>query len=165
MRDSHCSYCGSAFLPDQPWPRQCAACDKITYVNPLPVAVGLVPVDGGLLLIRRTVEPHIGSLALPGGFMNVGETWQQGCVREIEEETGLRLPAEAVQLYDVLTALDGYVLIFGLLSPLTRADLPDFVPNDETSELVVVHEPTELAFPLHNQAATRYWKSQGKTVS
>jgi len=165
MRNSHCSYCGSAFLPDQPWPRQCAACEKITYVNPLPVAVGLVPVDGGLLLIRRTVEPHIGSLALPGGFMNVGETWQEGCVREIEEETGLRLPAEAVQLYDVLTASDGYVLIFGLLSPLTSADLPDFVPNDETSELVVVHEPVELAFPLHNQAATRYWMSQGKTAS
>lgn len=162
MKNSHCSYCGSSFQPDQPWPRRCDACGQTTYLNPTPVAVGLVPVENGLLLIRRTVAPQIGRLALPGGFINMGESWQQACVREIEEETGLRLSAEAVTLYDVLSAPDGTVLIFGSVPALTSADLSAFAPNSETSEMIVIEEPTELAFPLHNQAAARFWQSQGK---
>src|SRR5215475_6086199 len=126
MKNTHCSYCGSAFQPEQSWPRQCAACQQTSYINPLPVAVGLVPVDGGLLLIRRTVAPRIGELALPGGFINVGESWQQACVREIEEETGIRIPSEEVKLYDALSAPDGTVLIFGLMKPRSAADLPTF---------------------------------------
>ena len=107
-------------------------------------------------------------IAVLQSILPVSEDQNRG---EIHEEFPLfvlwkRFSAgSAVQLYDVLTASDGYVLIFGLLSPLTSADLPDFVPNDETSELVVVHEPTELAFPLHNQAATRFWASQGESGS
>jgi ADP-ribose pyrophosphatase YjhB (NUDIX family) len=163
MKNSHCSYCGSAFVPEQPWPRQCAACDKISYLNPLPVAVGVVPVEDGLLLIRRTVAPRIGSLALPGGYINTGESWQQACVREIEEETGLRIPAEEVQLFEVLSAPDGTVLIFGIVSARSGADLPAFAPNAETSETLVLREPAELAFPLHTQAVARFWKAQGKT--
>ena len=165
MKNSHCSYCGSAFLPEQPWPRQCADCDKISYVNPLPVAVGLVPVDDGLLLIRRTVAPCIGGLALPGGFINLGETWQQGCVREIEEETGLRIPAEEVQLYDALSAPEGMVLIFGIVTPRSSGDLPPFVSDGETSETVIMREAAELAFPLHTQAATRFWKERAAAKS
>ena len=162
MKNSHCSYCGSAFVLDQAWPRQCAGCGSVSYLNPLPVAVGLVPVDGGLLLIRRTVAPRIGELALPGGFINLGETWQQGCVREIEEETGLRIQADEVQLYDVHTAPEGMVLIFGLVSPRAADDLPPHAPNDETSECVIMREAEELAFPLHTQAAARFWSERGQ---
>ena len=140
--------------------RPCAACGNVTYQNPLPVAVGLVPVDDGLLLVRRTVAPRIGCLALPGGFINMGETWQQGCVREIEEETGLRVPAEEVQLFDVMSAAEGMVLIFGIMAPRCAADLPAFVANPETSEVVLMREPGELAFPLHTLAAGQFWKER-----
>lgn len=161
LKNSHCSYCGAAFAPELPWPRQCASCGRISYVNPLPVAVGLVPVDGGLLLVRRTVAPCIGELALPGGFMNLGETWQEACVRELKEETGLRIPAEEVRLFDVLTALEGMVLIFGIVPARSIADLPAFAPNDEASETVIMREAGPLAFPLHTQAADRFWGEQG----
>jgi 8-oxo-dGTP pyrophosphatase MutT (NUDIX family) len=161
MKNAYCSYCGTAFGVDQGWPRECGSCRNITYVNPLPVAVGLIPVDGGLLLIRRTVEPRVGSLALPGGFMNVGETWQEACVREIEEETGLRIPAAEVRLFDALTALDGYVLVFGIVEPRTLDSLPAFAPNSETSEFLVIRGPAELGFPLHQQVFDRYASEQG----
>ena len=161
VKNSHCSYCGTAFGEEQTWPRQCAACGKFSYLNPIAVAVGLVPVDDGLLLIRRTVAPRIGELALPGGFVNLGETWQEGCVREIEEETGLRIPAEEVQLYEALSAPEGMVLIFGLVSPRAAADLPPFAPNEETSECVIMREAAELAFPLHSQAAAKFWRDKG----
>ncbi|HEX3486487.1 MAG TPA: NUDIX hydrolase [Micropepsaceae bacterium] len=42
-----------------------------------------------LLLIRRKNEPFQGSFALPGGFMELGETTQETAMRELKEETGI----------------------------------------------------------------------------
>jgi 8-oxo-dGTP diphosphatase len=44
-----------------------------------------------VLLIQRGNEPWKGCWAIPGGFMEVEETCEQGALRELEEETGLRL--------------------------------------------------------------------------
>jgi 8-oxo-dGTP diphosphatase len=46
-----------------------------------------------VLLIRRKHEPFKGSYALPGGFVDVGETVENGCRRELKEETGLEVGA------------------------------------------------------------------------
>src|SRR5436190_15709002 len=109
----YCPSCGTAFLADMPWPRRCQSCSAWSFLNPVPVAVGLVPVDDGVLVIRRGIAPHVGELALPGGFMELGETWEQTLVRELHEETGLRLPPDGLQLVTVRSAPDGSLLIFG----------------------------------------------------
>jgi ADP-ribose pyrophosphatase YjhB (NUDIX family) len=158
QKHSFCSYCGSAFGQDQPWPRTCAPCGHISYLNPLPVGVVLLPVDGGLLCVRRTIEPGWGKLALPGGFLDVGETWQQGCARELFEETGIKIAADEVRLFQAHSAArDGLLLIFGLAPARRAADLPAFVVNEEVSETVVIGGPTELAFPLHTQVVRAYF--------
>lgn len=155
-KNSHCSYCGQPFA-DAPWPRQCAQCSQTSFLNPLPVSVLLVPVEGGLLGIRRAIEPRRGQLALPGGFINAGESWQQAGVRELVEETGLTLAPEVVRLFDALSAPDGTLLVFGLTPPLTLEALPPFEPTAETAERVILTPTTQLAFPLHTQVAQRYF--------
>ena len=164
MKHSHCSYCGAAFAHGQPWPRICAACGNTTYVNPTPVAVVLVPVDDGLLLVRRAIPPHVGKLALPGGYVNLGETWQQAGAREVLEETGIAIDPGEIRDFRVLSAPEGMVLIFGLARPRALAELPPFAPTAEASECLVGHAGAEIAFELHAQVVAEFFGSQPTQV-
>lgn len=53
----------------------------------------LIDDDRGVLLIRRKYPPFAGALALPGGFVEVGETVEDACRREMLEETGVSVKA------------------------------------------------------------------------
>ncbi len=153
----YCPYCGNPFELDQAWPRQCAACGQFTYRNPAPVSVVLAPVDGGLLAIRRANQPHRGRLALPGGYINLGEGWRQAGVRELFEETSLEIDASEIQLFDIADAPDGSLIIFGLASPRSLADLPPFTLNPEASERLVIRKADELAFYIYVAAAQKFF--------
>jgi len=155
---SHCSYCGQPFEIDQAWPRLCAACGNTSFVNPVPVAVVLLPVDAGVLLVRRNIEPHIGELALPGGYINRGESWQQAGARELFEETGIVISAAELREFRVKSAPDYRTLmVFGLAPLMASRDLPPFVPNEETQETCIVTAPQSLAFSTHTEALREYF--------
>jgi 8-oxo-dGTP diphosphatase len=47
--------------------------------------------EGRVLLIRRGHPPYKGRYALPGGFVEIGETAETACRRELEEETGIKV--------------------------------------------------------------------------
>ncbi len=156
-RHAHCGPCGARFPEGLAFPRRCAACGHVTYVNPVPVAVLLLPVDDGLLVIRRAIEPRRGQLALPGGFIDFGESWQAAAARELREETGVVVDASEVRDFRVLSAPDGTVLIFGIAPPRRAADLPPFRPSPETAEVAVLRGPAPLAFPLHERVVAEYF--------
>ncbi|MGB3111363.1 MAG: NUDIX hydrolase, partial [Candidatus Omnitrophota bacterium] len=90
----YCPMCASALRLSEADGRDrlnCPKCGWIDYRNPLPVVACLVSNDDGdLLLIKRGIEPCRGSWALPGGFIEAGETIQDAGERELFEETGLQ---------------------------------------------------------------------------
>lgn len=161
-RYAHCTFCGARFTSGQPWPRRCGACGETSYLNPSPVAVAVQPVGTGLLAVRRGIAPARGRLALPGGFIDVGETWQEATVRELFEETGVKSDPAGVRHYDTVSAPDGTILVFGLLAalPSTR-HLPPAPAEDETLSREVLYGPTELGFSIHTAIATRWFTERG----
>lgn len=161
---AHCSYCGGAFPADAGWPRTCPACNQITYRNPIPVAVLLLPVDDGLLCIERGIPPQVGKLALPGGYVDHAETWQAAAVRELWEETGIRVPVDVVREFGVASAPEHGVLLIIARAELKlhERDLPAFTPTAETAARRVVTAPMELAFPLHTQAMAKWFADRAR---
>jgi ADP-ribose pyrophosphatase YjhB (NUDIX family) len=106
-----CSRCGSPLamgsLPEESRDRlACASCGYIAYVNPRLVVTTIPVTDAGeAVLLRRGLEPGYGSLAQPGGFLEVDETVAEGAARETLEETGLVVePGEIIGLYSRLEA-------------------------------------------------------------
>ena len=87
-----CPMCGSAVDRIHHKGRErhvCPACGFVIYVNPLPAATLVVLDDHNVLLTLRAVEPRKGEWCLPGGFLEWGETPEEGAKRELFEETGL----------------------------------------------------------------------------
>ena len=70
---------------------KCPACNAVvtTYRNPFPTVDIIIRQGAGLVLIERKNEPC--GWALPGGFVDYGESLEQAAQREAEEETGLVL--------------------------------------------------------------------------
>ncbi len=69
----------------------CPDCGHITYENPK-LVVGTLPVVAGkVLLLRRAIEPRYGTWSYPGGFLEMGETIEEGASRESREELGIEV--------------------------------------------------------------------------
>ena len=72
----------------------CKNCGFEMFINASASYVALIYNDKGeLLVVRRRCEPAKGTLDLPGGFADAGETAETGVAREVKEETGLDVTA------------------------------------------------------------------------
>lgn len=163
-KNTFCSYCGNKFTAKSSFPRTCENCGNITYINPIPVSILIQPVKNrGILLIRRGLEPGKGRLALPGGFVDFGESWQEAGARELSEEAGISVSSSGISEFRIISSEEGrLVLIFGIGREILESEMPVFVPSEESTERVIVNSPEELAFPLHTKVLKEYFDSHDK---
>ena len=158
-QDSHCSWCGTEFTEKVTWPRQCFRCNHPSFKNPIPIVVALIRVfdqpgsQCGWLIEQRNIPPEKGGWALPSGYVNFGETWQQAAARELKEEVGLDSKPEDYELLEIQPTQQGNMLIFCYHKTGVRVEDVKFVPNEEVSAVKFPVLPTHLSlcFPSHNQ--------------
>ena len=158
---NYCSRCGSPLrlgaVPGEDRERLvCAECGHIAYVNPrLVVTTFPITDDGEIVLIRRGIEPGLGSWAQPGGFLEVDETVNQAAIRETFEETGLVVqPCDIVGLY---SRLEAAVVVIAFEA---RVVAGDFRLNPEALA-IEAFDPAQIPWPevafLTSQWAIRDW--------
>jgi len=91
-----CPKCGfgleSRSLKDgEPRRLVCPGCDFIFYLDPKVAACTICMVDGGIVLLKRGIEPQLGKWVFPGGFVDRGEPVAEAAIRETREETNLKV--------------------------------------------------------------------------
>jgi len=64
----------------------CADCGHIAYENPKIVVGSVIVADDAVLMCRRAIEPRLGFWTLPAGYLEHGETLEEGAAREAWEE-------------------------------------------------------------------------------
>jgi ADP-ribose pyrophosphatase YjhB (NUDIX family) len=91
----YCPKCGSEYFEINSFKsKHCSSCGFTYYQNPSSsTAAFILNAKGELLVVRRAKEPAKDTLDLPGGFVDNGETAEEGILREIKEETGLEVDA------------------------------------------------------------------------
>lgn len=86
-----CPECGSnRFVVHNAKSKKCGGCGFVYYFNTCSATVALIlNANNELLVCRRAKDPAKGTLDLPGGFIDMFETAEEGVTREVREETGL----------------------------------------------------------------------------
>jgi ADP-ribose pyrophosphatase YjhB (NUDIX family) len=89
-----CPRCGVARSSDNRTeiPLRCAACGLVYFFNPTVAAAAFIfDSQGRALFVRRAKEPNAGKLGVPGGFIDFGESAEEGLHREVREEVGIAI--------------------------------------------------------------------------
>ena len=106
----------------------------------------VIPSPEGVVLIRRGSDPFEGQWALPGGFVEVGETVEEAATREAAEETGLAV--ELARLVGVYSDPDrdprGHNVSVAFLARVLSGDLA--AASDAAEVAVLDPASVELAF-------------------
>jgi ADP-ribose pyrophosphatase YjhB (NUDIX family) len=141
--------------------RVCQTCGFIDYVNPRIVAGVVAHTDEKILLCRRAIEPRRGWWTLPAGFLELGESVEEGARREAMEEARAELELEAMLgVYSIPRI--GQVQIFFRARLLNQPS-----PGPESTEVMLAGWEeipwTELAFPSVHWALRHYRETQNRT--
>jgi ADP-ribose pyrophosphatase YjhB (NUDIX family) len=134
----------------------CPRCGWIYFADPKVAAAVLVERDGRLLLVRRTMKPHIGFWTLPAGFVDAGEDPARAAEREAQEETGFQV--RVIRLLDVLSGREhpsGADIVLVYLAEIIGGQLQ---PGDDADQAEFFHPSSfpPLAFAATRKAIERW---------
>lgn len=137
----------------------CRDCGWIHYENPKIIVGAVCTWQDKILLCRRAIEPRVGYWTMPAGYMEEGESAEQGAAREAYEEACAELEIDALLGVYSIPRISQVQLIY-------RARLinPNVRPGIESQEVKLVTEDEipwdEISFPSVHWALTHYLESK-----
>lgn len=164
-----CSNCGSKDLSEiiprgDNRPRiVCKNCDRIHYFNPK-IVVGCLPIwEDKVLLCKRAIPPCKGKWNVPAGYLENGETAEEGAIREVWEEAEAKVDLLGVlAIYSLPHVSQVYIHFLGKLKNL---QFGVGVESLETQLFTEAEMPwREIAFTSSSFALERYFadRKRGK---
>jgi ADP-ribose pyrophosphatase YjhB (NUDIX family) len=146
-----CSRCGAPVELRRPEGDElerhvCTDCREIHYQNPKVVVGAVCTLDDRVLLCRRAIEPRAGLWTIPAGYLELGESAEEGAAREAWEEARARIEITGLLAVYSVVRIDQVQLLY-------RAHLlsPEIAAGPETLELDLFDWHAipweELAFP------------------
>jgi ADP-ribose pyrophosphatase YjhB (NUDIX family) len=127
----------------------CATCGHIDYQNPKIVVGSVVGHASRILLCRRAIEPRRGFWTLPAGYLELGETAEEGARREALEEAEARIALEGLLAVYSISRIGQVQLIFR--ARFADPGTPYFAAGPESLEVRLFDwdeiPRDEIAFP------------------
>jgi ADP-ribose pyrophosphatase YjhB (NUDIX family) len=166
MEYSFCPKCGGTFdskiLKHSEPPRLvCSLCQFVFFLDPKVAAGILCSLDGGVVMVRRGIEPSYGKWVFPGGYVDRGETVKDAAIRETKEEVNLNV--QIVSLLDVYSYAKSSVIVVVYSAEILSGKL---MAGDEALEARAFAPQTipwaELAFPSTFEALRAYVRTNFK---
>jgi ADP-ribose pyrophosphatase YjhB (NUDIX family) len=127
----------------------CADCGHIDYQNPKVVVGTVVSYDGKILMCRRAIEPRRGYWTLPAGYLELGETLEEGAAREAMEEATADIALDGILAVFSVARIGQVQVIFR--GRFANPDRPQFASGPESLDVGLFawdHIPwNDIAFP------------------
>ncbi len=129
-----CPQCGGSLAKrllkaGEPERLVCQACGFVFYIDPKLATIAIVPLNGGVVMVRRGIDPGYGLWVVPGGFVDVGEIVEEAVVRETLEETHLKV--RVVRLLNLYSYPDSTTVVAAYITEYLGGEL---TAGDETLE-------------------------------
>jgi ADP-ribose pyrophosphatase YjhB (NUDIX family) len=112
----------------------CTECGFVDYQNPRIIVGSVVSTrDRRVLMCRRAIEPRLGFWTLPAGFLEIGETLEEGAAREALEEAQARIVTNGILAVFSISRIGQIQVIFRA----SFADMaaPSFAAGPESAEV------------------------------
>lgn len=139
----------------------CPACGHIAYENPKIVVGSVVAANGRVMMCRRAIEPRLGFWTLPAGYLELGETIEEGAIREAREEAQAEISLDGILAVFSIARIAQVQILFR--ARFTEA-VPCYAPGPESLAVSLFaweHIPwAEIAFPSVHWAL-RAWAKLG----
>ncbi len=158
--DKFCPSCAAALEAKEVAGRQrpvCTRCGRVVYYDPKVAAASIIERKGKILMVRRAIQPGYGLWSIPGGYVDRGEVVEEAAVREVWEETGLKVE---IQRMVGLFSEHGHPVVVAVFA--AREVGGNLKAGAETLELGFFSPDglPELAFPRDGQMLARWQELQ-----
>lgn len=143
----------------------CAECDWVHYENPRIILTGFCVRDSSILLCRRAIPPRYGFWTLPGGFMEIGETMEEGTMREVSEEAGATVEIQSLLGTYSVARIGQVHMVY--LAKMTSPEITIGAESLEARMFPLAEDELpwqELAFPVNHWVLRDYLSLNGDPV-